>query len=160
MRGLEAVEKAGLSYDLLIFPRQLPAAVELAKRFPGLRLVLDHLAKPPIKEGRMTPWADDLRQLAASPNVSCKVSGLLTEGNWKNWKSSDFQPYLATALDAFGPERLIFGSDWPVCSLAGSYAQVFGLVDDFVSMNCPGSRESIFGGHARRFYHVGNEENL
>jgi L-fuconolactonase len=119
-RGLRQVAAAGLSYDLLVLPHQLPAAIETVRALPELSFVLDHLAKPPIASGGLDPWAGLIRELAASPNVTAKLSGMITEARWDDWDAAVLRPYAAVALDAFGPERLMFGSDWPVCLLAGS----------------------------------------
>jgi len=114
----------GLTYDLVIAPRHLPAACELVARFPEQPFVLDHIAKPLIKDGVLSPWDADLRKLAALPNVCCKVSGLVTEADWAKWQPADFTPYLDVVWEAFGARRIMFGSDWPVCLLAGDYAKV------------------------------------
>jgi L-fuconolactonase len=152
LRGLEALQRQGLAYDFLVFPRQLPAAIEVARRFPGMRFVLDHLAKPTIKSRELSPWREQLAELAGFPNVSCKISGLVTEADWKGWAPADFQPYFEAALAGFGPLRLIFGSDWPVCLLAASYAQVAGLAEGFCARLSVKDREAVFGGNATRIY--------
>jgi L-fuconolactonase len=121
LRGLALLEPRGLVYDVLVYPRQLPAAIELARRHPGQAFVLDHLGKPPARERGREPWATQLRALAACGNVACKLSGLVTEADWERWSPRDLAPYLDVALDAFGIERVLFGSDWPVCTLAASY---------------------------------------
>ncbi|MFF4272918.1 amidohydrolase family protein [Streptomyces sp. NPDC001536] len=123
-RGLAAVAGAGLVYDLLVLPHQLPACVEAAASLPQLTLVLDHLGKPPIASGTLEPWATDLRALAAHPNTVAKLSGLVTEADPTTWTVDDLRPYTDVALDAFGPDRLMFGSDWPVCRLAAPYGEV------------------------------------
>jgi L-fuconolactonase len=124
-RGLQAVEMAGLAYDLLVRTRELPAALQVARRLPGLRLVVDHLAKPSIRTGEIEVWASLIRDFRHPENVVCKVSGLVTEADWNSWQSHDLTPYVAEVLDVFGMERLMFGSDWPVCLLAATYGQVF-----------------------------------
>jgi L-fuconolactonase len=124
-RGLQAVEKAGLAYDLLVRSRELPAALEVARRFPGLRLIVDHMAKPAIRTGEIETWAGLIRDFHPLDNVVCKVSGLATEADWALWQPQDLRPYIAEALDVFGSDRLLFGSDWPVCLLAATYEQVF-----------------------------------
>ncbi|MEW2300561.1 amidohydrolase family protein [Streptomyces sp. NPDC006655] len=123
-RGLTAVADAGLVYDLVVLPHQLPAAAEAARSHPGLTFVLDHLGKPPIAAGSTEPWATAVRALAALPNTVCKLSGMVTEADPASWTLDDLRPYAETVLDAFGPNRLMAGSDWPVCTLAGSYAEV------------------------------------
>ncbi|MFD5087472.1 amidohydrolase family protein [Kitasatospora sp. NPDC058406] len=124
LRGLAAVADAGLVYDLLVLPHQLPAATAAARRLPGLAFVLDHAGKPAVAVAELRPWASHVRTLAAEPNVSCKLSGLLTEADWERWSIEDLRPFADTVLDAFGPGRVMFGSDWPVCTLAADYATV------------------------------------
>jgi L-fuconolactonase len=124
-RGLQAVEKAGLAYDLLVRSRELPAALQVARRFPGLRLVVDHLAKPSIRTGEIESWASLVNGFRRLDNVVCKVSGLATEADWASWQTQDLRPYVAEAFDVFGSDRWLFGSDWPVCLLAATYEQVF-----------------------------------
>jgi L-fuconolactonase len=139
-------------YDILIYPRQLPAAIELVSKFPEQQFVIDHLAKPELETKNNEFWATHIRRIAQSPNVYCKLSGLVTEAGWRNWKLADFTPYLDVVLDAFGPDRLMFGSDWPVCLLAASYGQVKRIVEDYVRGCTAEQKESIFGGNAIRFY--------
>ena len=152
LHGIGKLATFGLTYDLLLYPHQLPAAVELVGRFPEQPFVLDHLAKPRIKAGELDLWRQDLKALAAHGNVFCKLSGLVTEADWQGWKRADFTPYLEVALEAFSPERLMFGSDWPVCTLAAEYADVVGIVTDFLASLAEAERESILGGNAIRFY--------
>lgn len=154
-RGIGRLKAFGLTYDLLLFPKQLPAAIELVRRFPGQPFVLDHLAKPFIKGGTLEPWAAQIRELAREPHVLCKVSGMVTEANPGAWKPEDFRPYLDVVFEAFGPERLMYGSDWPVCLLSGSYAQVFGLVEEYTRYFSAEQRSAFFGGNAARFYGIG-----
>lgn len=150
--GLRQLHGFGLTYDLLLCPPQLPAAVELAGMTPEQPFVLDHLAKPLIKPGTLDPWQADLRALARHPNVSCKLSGLVTEAAWQGWRRADFAPYLEVALEAFGPKRLMLGSDWPVCLLAAEYPDVVGIVTDFVARLSDSEQALILGGTASRFY--------
>jgi L-fuconolactonase len=151
-RGIAQLRDHALTYDLLVFPRQLPAAIELVRTFPDQPFVLDHLAKPLIRDGILSPWQEDLRELAKSPNVMCKVSGLVTEARWNTWHPDDFAPYLDVAIEAFGEDRLMFGSDWPVALLAGTYAQAFNLAQDYLShLGCE-AEAKIFGRNAARFY--------
>lgn len=124
VRGLTAVAEAGLVYDLLVRTRELPAAIEVARRLPNLRLVLDHLAKPRIAAREIESWTTAISEIARLPNVTCKVSGLVTEADWMSWRTDDLAPYVGTVVDLFGAERLMFGSDWPVCTLAASYSEV------------------------------------
>ena len=153
-RGIATLRGFGLTYDLLIYPRQLPAAIALAQTFPDQPFVLDHLAKPPIKGGALSPWREQVRELAWLPNVACKVSGLVTEANWQHWRADDFKPYLEVVFEAFGPDRLMFGSDWPVCLLAGSYERVFGLVQHYVSGRGADAEAKFFGENAAKFYRL------
>jgi L-fuconolactonase len=154
LRGIGRLKQFNLTYDILIFPKQLPAAIELVKRFPDQSFVLDHIAKPLIRDGAISPWREQIRELAAMQNLLCKVSGMITEADHAKWKLSDFRPYLDIAFEAFGEDRLMFGSDWPVCLLAGSYERVFGLVDNYARQKSNGARDKLFGGNAARFYRV------
>ena len=124
IRGISKLNSFNLRYDILVFPKQLPAAIELVKQFPDQPFVLDHIAKPLVKDGGISPWNNQIRELAGFENLTCKVSGLITEANWSSWELSDFSPYLDIVFESFGIDRLMFGSDWPVCKLAGSYGQV------------------------------------
>jgi L-fuconolactonase len=153
-RGIAALAPHGLAYDILIDPRQLPAALELVKRFPTQPFVLDHLAKPDIKGQVLEPWAGQVRKLAASRNVFCKVSGLVTEADWPRWKPEDMIRYLDVVLEAFGPDRLMIGSDWPVCLLAGDYGRVMSLVETYLTRLPPSAVEAVRGGTATRFYRL------
>jgi L-fuconolactonase len=152
MRGISRLLEFGFAYDMLIYPKQLPAAIELAGRFPGQRFVVDHLAKPEIKTKGISDWAARISDIARNPNVYCKLSGLVTEADWRGWTPADFDAYLDVVFETFGVDRLMFGSDWPVCLLAGSYEQVRRIVEDYVDRNAPGAREKIFGENASRFY--------
>ncbi|HVY70620.1 MAG TPA: amidohydrolase family protein [Verrucomicrobiae bacterium] len=152
MRGIGSLKRFGLTYDLLVYPRQLPAAIALARRLPEHRFVLDHIAKPPIRNGVMEPWDDQIRQLARSQNVYCKISGLITEANHQKWAPEEVYPYLDVVFEAFGTNRLMFGSDWPVCLLAGSYDRVYELVAGYTRGLAPIEQEAFFGGNAARFY--------
>lgn len=156
VRGLEQLRQFGLTYDLLLYPPQLPAAVELVGLLPEQPFVLDHLAKPgikpPIKTSDRDQWQRDIEALARHSNVCCKLSGLVTEAAWRQWQRADFRPVLDVALDAFGPERLMFGSDWPVCLLSGEYAEVTGIIRQFIATLSPAEQAQIWGGTATRFY--------
>jgi len=151
-RGISKLAAFGLTYDILIYPKQLAAALRLAENFPAQPFVLDHIAKPPIKTGASEPWAAQLRRLAQLPNVHCKVSGLLTEADHQAWQPEQFRPYLDTVFAAFGPARLMYGSDWPVCLFAGSYEQAYRLVDDYAQGLTDEQRVGLFGGNAAAFY--------
>ena len=150
--GLRTLHQFGLTYDLLVFPHQLPAAVELAGLLPEQPFVLDHLAKPPVKTGELGGWEQDLRALARHDNVCCKLSGLVTEADWADWKPDDFSRSLEVALEAFGPDRLMAGSDWPVCLLAAEYAEVWDIVDRAIAQLSAAEQAAIRGGTASRFY--------
>jgi len=156
VRGLRHLHEFGLTYDLLLYPQQLPAAVELVRLLPEQPFVLDHIAKPRIAQWRSAAeradWRRDIEALAAVPRVCCKLSGLVTEAAWRSWRPEDFVPYLDVVIEAFGPGRLMFGSDWPVCTLAAEYADVVGLVRDRVASLAATERDAIFGGTATRFY--------
>lgn len=152
LRGIAALAEFALVYDILIFPKQLPAAIELARRFPSQPFVLDHIAKPFIKDHLLSPWAEQIRELAACPNVHCKVSGMVTEADWRGWKPADFTPYLEVVLAAFGPSRLMIGSDWPVCLLAADYGAVMGLAQDYFARLSPADQGKVFGANALAFY--------
>jgi L-fuconolactonase len=154
-RGLRAVGDAGLVYDLLTIPVQLPAAIETVRAFDDVVFVVDHLSKPPIAAGELEPWASQMRLLAACPNVVCKLSGMVTEADWQSWTVADLRPYSELVLDAFGPSRLMFGSDWPVCTLAASYAEVLSAAEALTASLSPSERAEIFGGTARRVYTLG-----
>ncbi len=149
-RGIAALAEFDLTYDLLVFPRQLPAAAKLAAEFPRQTFVLNHLGRPAIRDREMTPWSEDLRALARCGNVYCKLSGLANEAVWKRWQPAEFRPYLDTALEAFGPRRVMIGSDWPVCTLSGDYAAVMGIVIDYVGQFPATVREDILGGNCAR----------
>jgi L-fuconolactonase len=154
VRGVRQLHPLGLVYDLLLYPQQLPAAVELVGMLPEQPFVLDHLAKPRIKAAEIQPWRRDIEALAKHGNVCCKVSGMVTEAAWRGWKSADCTPYLDVALEAFGPRRLLFGSDWPVCLLSGEYAEVAGIVRDFTGTLSATEQDWIWGGNATRVYHL------
>lgn len=156
MRGVRALHAFGLTYDLLLYPQQLPAAIELAGQLPEQPFVLDHLAKPRIRLGvqdaGFDTWRQDIEALARHDNVFCKLSGMVTEAAWRGWTQADFVPFLDVVLAAFGPDRLMFGSDWPVCLIAAEYAEVVGIVRDFFSQATVGEQSQIFGDTAVRFY--------
>jgi L-fuconolactonase len=154
LSGIAALQEFDLTYDILIYPRHLPVAVEFVSRFPEQRFVLDHLAKPFIKARAIEPWASNIRELAKFPNVFCKLSGMVTEADWTSWTPEYFKPYLETALQAFGPDRLMIGSDWPVCKVAGSYRKVMSLVIQFLDLQPPDTREKVLGENARRFWRL------
>ena len=154
LRGLEALGAFDLAYDLLLFPRHLPAAAQVVQRFPNQRFVLDHIAKPFIKAGRLAPWDEDLRALARFDNVTCKVSGMVTEAAWNQWTPEDFKPYLDVVFDAFGTSRLMFGSDWPVCTLAAHYHEVVDLVRDYLQALPSDATARVMGQNAIDAYRL------
>jgi L-fuconolactonase len=157
-RGIAALKDFNFTFDILIYPRQLPAAVELVARFPEQKFVLDHLAKPSVRTGEVEVWAKQIRALASNRNVYCKLSGLVTEADWKSWNGNQFEPYLDVAFDAFGADRLMFGSDWPVCLLAATYRQVRELVAQFAARLPSESQHKIFGQNAIQFYGLNIDE--
>ncbi|MEV6793549.1 amidohydrolase family protein [Streptomyces sp. NPDC051320] len=152
-RGLAAVAAAGLAYDLVVLPHQLPVAAAAAAQLPELTFVLDHLGKPPIASGTREPWAADLRALAARPNTVCKLSGMVTEAG-QDWTTEGLRPYTDTVLEAFGPERLMFGSDWPVCTLDASYAEVVDTAHRLTAKLSPDERRQVFETTAARVYGI------
>ncbi len=156
-RGLAAVEEAGLVYDLLVFPHQLPAAIDTVRALPGLRFVLYHLAKPPITTGVLEPWGAHLAELAALPNVSVKLSGLVTEADPERWRVADLRPYAERGLELFGADRTMYGSDWPVCLLAATYAEVFAAAEELTAALSSAERADVFGATAQRWYRLAGE---
>jgi len=151
-RGLTTVGERGLVYDLLVRAAELPAAAEAARQNPGVSFVVDHLAKPPLREASTEAWAEGLTALAALPNVVCKISGLVTEADWSSWRKDELVAVLRQVLDWFGPERCLFGSDWPVCLLAAGYGEVLGLVESAVVELTAYERAAVLGGNAMRVY--------
>ena len=153
-RGLALLEEFGLAYDILVYSRQLRVAVELVDRFPRQRFVLDHLGKPAIRARELAAWEREFRALAARPNVSAKLSGLVTEADWTTWTSDDLRPYLDVAFDAFGADRLMVGSDWPVCTVAADYASVMNVVVEYLCDRPAEQQDAILGGNAQRFWNL------
>lgn len=152
INGLDAVADRDLVYDLLIIPEQLPAAVEVVRELPGLTFVLDHAAKPAIAQNGYDAWHRPFAELATLPNVAVKLSGLITEADHDHWTVPDIEPYATAVIDAFGPDRVMFGSDWPVCRLAGGYRRVLDVVDAVTAELSSAEQELIMGGTARRWY--------
>jgi L-fuconolactonase len=148
------VADAGLVYDLVVLPHQLPACAEAAASLPGLTFVLDHLGKPPIATGELEPWATAVRTLAALPNTVAKLSGLVTEADHASWAAGDLRPYTDVALDAFGPHRLMFGSDWPVCTLAATYGEVVSVTGELTPQLSEPERAAVLSGTATRVYRL------
>jgi L-fuconolactonase len=154
-RGIAQLRDFNLTYDLLLFPKHLPVAAQLVREFPQQPFVLDHIAKPKIAQQLISPWKEDLHQLATFPNVFCKLSGMVTETNWKQWRPVDFHPYLDIVLEAFGPSRLMIGSDWPVCILSAEYVPMMKIVMDYIPTE---SQNAILGDNCARFYRIPAEE--
>ena len=154
LRGIALLEEFDLAYDILIYAKHLPVAAEFVQRFPRQRFVLDHLAKPAIKNREIESWAAGIRRLAAFPNVFCKLSGLVTEADWQHWKREDITPYLDIAFETFGASRLMIGSDWPVCLVAGSYSRTLDVVKNYLQGHPAETRDAVLGGNARRFWRL------
>jgi L-fuconolactonase len=152
MRGIGKLKAYDLVYDILIFPRQLAANIELVKRFPEQVFILNHIAKPNIKDEQMSPWESDIKKLASFENVSCKISGMVTEADWHNWSAEDFRPYMEVVLEAFGAKRLTIGSDWPVCTLAGEYGSVVSIAADFIAQLSDNEQKAIWEDNPKRIY--------
>lgn len=157
VQGIGRLRGFGLTFDVLVYEHQLPAAITLAERLPDQPMVLDHLGKPRIRDGVLEPWAARMRELARHANVCCKVSGMITEADWAHWRPAELRPYLDVAFETFGPERLMFGSDWPVCLVAGSYGRVMEVVAEVAEALSADERAAIFGGNAARFYGIDEE---
>lgn len=154
LRGIGALQEYGFTYDILVYPRHLSAAQQLVKQFPNQRFVIDHLAKPDISRGVWEDWAKHMQAISALPNLYCKVSGMVTEANWSSWKKEDLYPYLDIVTEAFGTNRLLYGSDWPVCLLAASYERMMEPVKEYYSNFSAAEQAALFGGNAAAFYHV------
>jgi L-fuconolactonase len=150
--GLRELSRRGIPYDLLVRPQHLKIVPGVAEKIPGLRMVIDHIAKPPIASGRLDGWAEDIATVAKIPNVYCKLSGMITEADPRGWKAEHLRPYVAHVLNVFGPERLMFGSDWPVCTLAGSWKEVLAAFTQAIGPLPIEVREKLLGGTARGFY--------
>jgi L-fuconolactonase len=153
-RGLAAVRDAGLAYDVLVRSRELPAALATAKALPDMRFVIDHIAKPPIASGEIDAWSGLLEPFRSLPHVTCKLSGMITEAGWADWTPADLKPYVERTIDIFGTERVMYGSDWPVSLLAGSYGAVKSALEETLSPLSPAEWSAIFGGNAIRFYRL------
>lgn len=152
IRGIEAIGLFGFTYDILIKPPQMAAALQLVKALPDQPFVIDHIAKPYIAAGAVAEWENDLRMLAACPNVYCKVSGMVTEADWKNWTKADLRPYLDVVFEAFGTNRLMYGSDWPVCLVAASYDEVIGIAEEFIRDFSAEEQKGFWHDNAVQFY--------
>ena len=152
--GIGQLKNYNFTYDILIYPHQLPAAIKLTEKHPDQKFILDHIAKPSIKKKGIEPWASGIKELAKNTNVFCKISGIITEADHRNWKSKEIYPYLDIVFNAFGYDRLLFGSDWPVCLLAGLYNQVINLIDEYMKNASDENKEKIFGKNAVSFYNI------
>jgi L-fuconolactonase len=146
--GIAQLADFDLAYDLSVYPEHLANALVLAEQNPAQRFVLDHAAKPRIRDGQLSPWSDDIRRLAKADNVWCKVSGLVTEATWRQWEVDDFRVYLDVVFEAFGADRLLFGSDWPVCQLSANYGEVHDIVAEYANHLSAEPRAGLFGGNA------------
>lgn len=154
VRAIAKLAEYGLTYDLLLRPPHIRPAIELVRQFPDQPFVLDHIAKPAITDRETSPWQEDVRRLADYPHVFCKLSGMVTEAKWHAWEPEEFHPYLEVVLDAFGYDRVMIGSDWPVCTLSGDYVSTMRVVLDFLEPYPPEVREAILGGNCARFYSI------
>ena len=155
LRGISVLEEFDLAYDILIYPKHLSVAAEFVERFPRQRFVLDHLAKPSIKDGKIDPWAQGIKRLAEFPNVFCKLSGLVTEADWHQWRPEQISPFLDVAFETFGPDRLMVGSDWPVCLVAAPYTRTIEVVKTYLQTQKTESRDAVLGSNAKRFWRLG-----
>ena len=152
--GISKLQQFGFTYDLLIHPQHLAATLELVKQFPGQRFVINHIAKPFIKEGLIDEWGEGMHKLAQHKNVFCKISGMVTEANWNNWTAADLFPYMDVVVNSFGTNRIMYGSDWPVCLLATSYKRWLQTAIDYFRSYSTEEKENIFSNNAARFYNV------
>ncbi|HXF26044.1 MAG TPA: amidohydrolase family protein [Bryobacteraceae bacterium] len=151
-RGIRSLRQFGLAYDVLIFERHLPQTIQFVDRHPAQVFIVDHVAKPRIRERVLSPWRENIRELAKRPHVYCKISGMVTEADFQTWTEQDLRLYLETVLEAFGPKRLMFGSDWPVCLVASGYGTWFELVSRFLASCAEAERDQILGGTAIEAY--------
>lgn len=151
-RGISLLRNYNFTYDLLVLPDQLAYATDLAAQFPDQPFVLDHIAKPPIRQKEISGWKKDIIALARNENVCCKLSGMITEADWQRWQPSDFTPYLDVVVESFGTKRLLFGSDWPVCLVAGTYEMMLNVVTEYFRSFSEGEQQRFFGGNAIDFY--------
>lgn len=152
--GIGLLNKYGFTYDILIYSKQIPAAIQLVQKYPEQTFILDHIAKPDIKNHKMEPWATEIKKLAGYQNVYCKVSGMITEANHNSWTKEEIYPYLDIVFSTFGVNRLLFGSDWPVCLLAGTYEKVVNLIKEYIAGFSPEEKEKLFGGSTLKAYGI------
>ena len=154
LNGISFLKKYNFTYDILIFKDQLPYIPKFAASFPDQPFVIDHIAKPDIKNGEIDQWKKDIKEVAQFENVYCKISGMVTEANWMHWKNEDFRPYLDIIVESFGTNRIMFGSDWPVCLVAASYKETLDIVEDYFSLFSKAEQENFFGCNAMHFYNL------
>ncbi|MBL7739557.1 MAG: amidohydrolase family protein [Chitinophagaceae bacterium] len=154
MKGIRLLKKYHFTYDILIFPDQLQHTLEFVKAFPEQPFVIDHIAKPYIKDKKTDEWRKDMEAIAEHENVHCKISGMVTEADWKQWKNEDFTPYIEAVVNAFGAKRIMYGSDWPVCLVAASYEKMLEIVKEYFASFTQNEQELFFGGNAITFYHL------
>lgn len=154
LNGISKLNEYGFAYDILIFPQHLEAALQLVKQFPQQRFVVDHVAKPTIKDGKIDEWKTGMQQLAKHKNVYCKISGMVTEADWKNWTAEQLKPYIDVVVESFGIDRIMYGSDWPVCLVASTYNKWIETVKDYFSAYSAEDQEKVFSGNAIKFYQL------
>ncbi|GGF82513.1 amidohydrolase family protein [Wenyingzhuangia marina] len=154
LKGISKLEKYGYTYDILVFPHQLGAVLEFVKKFPNIKFVIDHIAKPYIKDGFYDGWAVLMIEIGKCPNVYCKISGMITEADYKTWDYNQLEPYMQLVLNAFGANRVMFGSDWPVCLVAGNYARVKEIITTFISKLSTQEQAAIMGNNTANFYNL------
>lgn len=152
--GISKLTQFGLTYDILVFPHHLKNVIKMVRKFPDQQFILDHIGKPNIKDGKLKNWEKDIRALSQFKNVACKVSGMVTEGKWKKWKASDFDKYLDVIFDSFGVNRLMYGSDWPVCLLSASYKQQLNIIQDYTNTFTEGDKNKVMGLNAIQIYNL------
>jgi L-fuconolactonase len=153
-RGIAELQQHKFTYDILVYANQLDQVADFVKKFPNQPFIIDHLAKPSIRDGSIKGWAIQMKSIAQHPNVYCKLSGMVTEADWNKWTYADLEPYMQTVLEAFGPQRLVYGSDWPVCLVASSYERQLAATKQFISRLSPSEQSAIMGENAVRFYHL------
>ena len=152
LRGIGLLNQFDFTFDVLIYPKHLANTLKLVRWFPEQPFVIDHIAKPNIREKKITDWKKELKAVASYDNVYCKISGMVTEATWGSWRKDDFTPYLDAVVEMFGTDRIMYGSDWPVCNLSASYEDMFGIITDYLSKFTQSEQEKIVGGNATRFY--------
>ncbi|MBK8089737.1 MAG: amidohydrolase family protein [Chitinophagaceae bacterium] len=154
LHGISKLNEYGYTYDILIFPHHLEAALQLVKKFPDQRFIIDHIAKPSIKDGKIDEWKADMKTISKQQNVYCKLSGMVTEADWKNWSKENLTPYIDTVVNCFGTDRIMFGSDWPVCLVASSYEKWLNVIKEYFASYTMEEQEKVFSKNAIRFYNL------